>query len=123
MGYYRRGDVVFINIPFKIGSNVQGGNRPWVIVQNDIGNFHSPTTLLCPMTHKLKRLDLPTHAIVYGMNGSKPSMVLCEQVRVMDVSPDWKYATTLSKADMNKIDRSLWYAFFQGSGLVFTNRR
>ena len=43
MKSFRRGDIVLIDVPIVDGSRVQGGNRPWLIVQNDVGNRHSPT--------------------------------------------------------------------------------
>lgn len=85
MKSFRRGDIVLIDVPIVDGSRVQGGNRPWLIVQNDVGNRHSPTTIVVPLTSKLKRMEMPTHVIVTG-KGIKASMVECEQVRVIDKS-------------------------------------
>lgn len=88
---YQRGDVVLIDVPIPPSSHVQGGKRPWVIVQNNMGNQFSPTSIVVPLTTKLKRLEMPTHvAITCG--DLQPSMVECEQVRVIDVTDDWKYS-------------------------------
>lgn len=61
---YQRGDVVIIDVPMLANSHIQAGKRPWVIVQNNVGNQFSPTTIVVPLTTKIKRLELPTHAAV-----------------------------------------------------------
>lgn len=112
---YQRGDVVMIDVPMPTTGHVQGGNRPWVVVQNEIGNKHSPTSIVVPMTTQLKRLDLPTHvAVTWGE--LLPSMVECEQVRVIDVTDDWKYICTLPKEIMTHVDTALKNAFFYSGG-------
>lgn len=112
---YQRGDVVMIDVPMPTTGHVQGGNRPWVVVQNEIGNKHSPTSIVVPMTTQLKRLDLPTHvAVTWGE--LLPSMVECEQVRVIDVTDDWKYICTLPKEIMTHVDTALRNAFFYSGG-------
>ena len=114
---YQRGDVVMIDVPMPATGHVQGGNRPWVVVQNEIGNKHSPTSIVVPMTTQMKRLDLPTHvAITWGE--LLPGMVECEQVRVIDVTDDWKYICTLPKEIMTHVDTALRNAFFYSGGGV-----
>ena len=112
---YQRGDVVMIDVPMPTTGHVQGGNRPWVVVQNEIGNKHSPTSIVVPMTTQLKRLDLPTHVAVTWGN-LLPSMVECEQVRVIDATDDWKYICTLPKEIMTHVDTALKNAFFYSGG-------
>lgn len=108
---YRRGDVVEIDMPEPESGHVQGGRRPWVVIQNDMGNFHAPTTIVVPMTTSFKRMDLPTHVIVVP-DRMRPSMVACEQVRVIDQSDDWKYITHLSDESMAHVDQGLRNAFW-----------
>ena len=116
MKVYQRGDIIFMEMPTSPESHVQGGMRPWVVVQNNIGNRHSPTTIVCPLTTKLKRLEMPTHVPI-AWDSLEISMVMCEQVRVVDVTPDWKYVCTLPKEIMHHIDRALSAAFFfEGGG-------
>ena len=91
---YQRGDVVLIDMPLMRNSHVLGGVRPWVIVQNDLGNQFSPTSIVCPWDKLL------------------PSVVQCEQVRVVDVRDDWKYIVTLPPEIMEHIDAALRNAFF-----------
>lgn len=115
MKSFRRGDIVLIDVPIVDGSRVQGGNRPWLIVQNDIGNKHSPTTIVVPLTSKLKRMEMPTHVIVTG-TGIRTCMVECEQVRVIDKDSVQKRICTLSPRVMAFVDKALKNAFFYGGG-------
>lgn len=103
---YQRGDVVIMDMPIVVGSCVQGGSRPWLIVQNNIGNTHSTTTIVCPITAKMKRLDLPTH-VPFAWEKLLPGVVMCEQLRVVDVGKDWEYVTTLPAQIMEHVDRGL----------------
>ena len=108
---YLRGDVVLIDMPLMRNSHVLGGVRPWVIVQNDLGNQFSPTSIVCPLTTQFKKMDMPTH-IAIAWDKLLPSVVQCEQVRVVDVRDDWKYIVTLPPEIMEHIDAALRNAFF-----------
>lgn len=113
---YQRGDVVIIDMPILANSHVQSGKRPWVIVQNNVGNQFSPTSIVVPLTTKFKRLEMPTHvAVTWG--DLQPSMVECEQVRVVDVTDSWKYLCTLPPEIMCHVDTALKNAFFYGGGV------
>lgn len=110
---YQRGDVVVIDVPMLANSHIQAGKRPWVVVQNNVGNQFSSTSIVVPLTTKIKRLELPTHvAVTWG--SLQPSMVECEQVRVVDVSDDWEYICTLPPEIMRHVDTALKNAFFYG---------
>ena len=112
---YQRGDVVVIDVPMLANSHIQAGKRPWVVVQNNVGNQFSSTSIVVPLTTKIKRLELPTHvAVTWG--SLQPSMVECEQVRVVDVSDDWEYICTLPPEIMRHVDTALKNAFFYGGG-------
>ena len=113
---YQRGDVVVIDVPMLANSHIQAGKRPWVVVQNNVGNQFSSTSIVVPLTTKIKRLELPTHvAVTWG--SLQPSMVECEQVRVVDVSDDWEYICTLPPEIMRHVDTALKNAFFYGGGV------
>ena len=56
----KRGDLVYLNFDPIVGSE-QGGPRPSVVIQNDIGNKHAPTVIIAPVTSKNKKSNLPTH--------------------------------------------------------------
>ena len=112
---YQRGDVVIIDVPIPASGHVQGGKRPWVIVQNNMGNQFSPTSIVVPLTTKMKRLEMPTH-VAFVWENLEQSMVKCEQVRVIDITEDWKYVCTLPPQIMSHIDTALRNAFFYGGG-------
>lgn len=79
------GDVCFVNVPDDIAGSEQSGIRPALIVQNDKGNTHSPTTIVALITSRKKK-PMPTHITVFpqesGLN--KISTVMMEQVRTID---------------------------------------
>ena len=79
-----RGEVYMVDFGDALGSE-QGGIRPALILQNNTGNFYAPTTIVCPMTTKKKRLAA-THVMLFPAECGllKPSILLCEQVRVVD---------------------------------------
>ena len=115
MRIYQRGDVVYIPLPKVAGSHVQSGMRPCIIVQNNVGNQYSPTTLVVPLTTTMKRLDMPTNVPISWGN-LRPGGAECSQVRVIDVSEDWEYITTLPREVMIHVDQGLRNAFFYGEG-------
>ena len=79
-----RGEIYLVDLSNHIGSE-QSGIRPALIVQNERGNIHSPTTIICPLTSKQKPF-LDTHVALTPVDCGiiKESTVLCEQVRVVD---------------------------------------
>ena len=81
----RWGDVCFVDVPDDIAGSEQSGIRPALVVQNDKGNVHSPTTIVALITSKKKK-PMPTHITVFpqesGLN--KISTVMMEQVRTID---------------------------------------
>lgn len=103
-----RGQIYLADLEPTIGSE-QGGTRPVLIIQNDMGNKHTSTTIVAAITRKVftKHL-LPTHYKIYA-NGkiTKNSIVLLEQIRVIDKARKLRYMGTLSDADMINIDKKL----------------
>ena len=81
----QRGDIFYADLSPVIGSE-QGGIRPVLIVQNDIGNKHSPTTIIAPLTTKFTKAKLPTHVKLSTAetNLKADSIVLLEQLRTID---------------------------------------
>ncbi|KAB3533556.1 type II toxin-antitoxin system PemK/MazF family toxin [Alkaliphilus serpentinus] len=81
----KRGDIYYADLSPVIGSE-QGGVRPVLIVQNDIGNRYSPTVIIAAITSQINKAKLPTHieitATDYGL--PKDSVVLLEQIRTID---------------------------------------
>ena len=81
----RRGDVFYADLRPVVGSE-QGGVRPVLIVQNDVGNRHSPTVICAAITSRLNKAKLPTHVEVSTMQCDmvKDSVILLEQLRTID---------------------------------------
>ena len=83
-----RGNIVIVVLTGATGSE-QGKMRPVVVIQNDIGNRYSPTTIVVPLTSKQKKKSMKTHVLIKKTkeNGlSEDSVALCEQVRTIDKS-------------------------------------
>ena len=78
---YQRGDVVIIDVPIPASGHVQGGKRPWVIVQNNMGNQFSPTSIVVPLTTKMKRLEMPTH-VAFVWENLEQSIVYISRLKM-----------------------------------------
>ncbi len=107
----KRGDVFYADFDPAIGSE-QGGVRPAVVIQNNIGNLHSPTVIVAPITSKLTKSNLPTHVLLPAQTCGLPqdSMVLLEQVRVLDKTRLRERIGTLSTG-IDRINRGLTVSF------------
>ena len=102
----KRGDIVFVDLPGST-EHVQGSFRPWLVVQNDKGNYYSPTTIVVPITTAHKK-PLPTH--VDFIWGSVFGTILTEQIRVIDQSElvkASKIVECLPEKIMMHVDRAL----------------
>ena len=102
---YRRGDIYLANLGKPSGSQ-QGGVRPVVNLQNDVGNFYAPTITIVPLTSKFeKKIKQPTHYPLRSTKGLlRPSMVLGEQVGTYDKSCILRYLGKVSRGQMRGID-------------------
>ena len=101
---FRRGDLYLANLGKPVGSK-QGGVRPIVVLQNDIGNFYAPTITHAPLTSKVeKKISQPTHYKLKRARGlERPSMVLAEQLDTCDKCCIIRYIGRVSKAQMRGI--------------------
>ena len=108
----KRGDIYYADLSPVVGSE-QGGVRPVLIVQNDVGNKYSPTVIAAAITSQQDKSKLPTHISVNGnaCGLSKDSVVLLEQVRTLDKQRLKERMGTLSTTDMNKIHKALTVSF------------
>ena len=81
----KRGDIYYADLSPVVGSE-QGGLRPVLIVQNDVGNKYSPTVIAAAITSKLDKTKLPTHIDVNGSKAglARDSVILLEQMRTLD---------------------------------------
>lgn len=109
----RRGDMFYADLSPVVGSE-QGGIRPVVIIQNDVGNRHSPTVIAAAITSQTGKNKLPTHIeIGADNNGLKSeSVVLAEQIRTIDKSRlKEKIGHIDDQVIMNKINSALGVSF------------
>ena len=108
MNEFKRGELYYADLSPVVGSE-QGGVRPVLIIQNDVGNKYSPTVIVAAITSQINKAKLPTHielsAISYGL--SKDSVVLLEQVRTLDKRRLKDRIGELDENKMKKIDNAL----------------
>lgn len=103
----RRGDIYYINLGELPGSS-EHGIRPGMIVQNNIGNRHSPTVIVAAITSSVKKLDQPTHVLIGSRFGlDRPSMLMAEQLFTVDKSSLLRYIGTADSAFLQKANRAL----------------
>ena len=104
----KRGDIYYADLSPVIGSE-QGGIRPVLIIQNDVGNKYSPTVIAAAITSQQFKTKMPTHisvnASVCGL--SKDSVVLLEQIRTLDKKRLREKMGNLPETDMDRIDDAL----------------
>jgi mRNA interferase MazF len=102
-----RGDLYYANLDPVVGSE-QGGVRPVVIIQNNIGNKHSPTIIVAAITSKAMKAILPTHAMLSVESGlDRDSVALLEQIRTIDKRRLRDYVGALRQDDMQAVDKAL----------------
>jgi len=113
----RRGDIFYADLSPVIGSE-QGGVRPVLILQNDVGNRYSPTVICAAITSQMNKAKLPTHIEVNARNSSlvKESVVLLEQIRTIDKKRLREKICRLDEDVMHKVNRALLVSF----GLITT---
>ena len=101
-----RGDIYYADLSPVVGFE-QGGIRPVLILQNDIGNRHSPTTIVCAITGRPKK-PLPTHATITGAGRlSRESFALLEQIRTIDRTRLRGWIGRLDEQAMEEINQAL----------------
>ena len=101
---FRRGDIYLANLNPHKGSE-QGGTRPVLVLQNNAGNFFSPTIIVAPITTRLRKPDLPTHRLLRKEGGlCRESMVELEQIRTIDKRRVTAYIGRVSRRTMDEIE-------------------
>lgn len=99
----KRGDVVYLKNTFQMCKHVQGGSRPYVVVSNNIGNFHSEICMVVPLTTSKRKHQLPTHTVVSYAN----SICLCEQIFTVSQDNISEVKCNLSWYDMKNVNQCL----------------
>ncbi|MFH1256176.1 MAG: type II toxin-antitoxin system PemK/MazF family toxin [Candidatus Diapherotrites archaeon] len=105
----KRGDLVLVNLEPSVGSE-QGKIRPCLVVQNDVSNELSPTTIVVPLTSTIPDKEYPTNVIVEPDNSglTKKSTILCNQIRAISIQHRIiKKIGSLSPETMQKVDEAL----------------
>ena len=104
----KRGDIYFAELNPVQGSE-QGGMRPVLVVQNDVGNNYSPTTIVLPITSRLQKPKLPTHVALCRQESglTRDSVVLAEQIRTIDKVRLQQKVACLDAITMNRINQAM----------------
>ena len=104
----KRGEIYYADLDPVIGSE-QGGRRPVLIIQNDLGNRFSPTVIVLPLTGKANKTPLRTHVPLLPPQGgvSRPSVILCEQVRTLEKSRLLRRLGRLTEEKMALVEKAL----------------
>lgn len=104
----KRGDLYYADLSPVVGSE-QGGVRPVIVVQNDVGNKYSPTIIVAPITSQMNKAKLPTHVKIKGNKYGLPknSVALMEQLRTIDKKRLREKIGSFSIDIMNRIDEAI----------------
>ena len=104
----KRGELYYADLSPVVGSE-QGGVRPVLVVQNDVGNKYSPTVIAAAVTSKINKAKLPTHIELpsssYGLQ--RDSVILLEQIRTLDKRRLKERIGELSDVTMNQVDKAI----------------
>ena len=113
----RRGDIYYADLSPVVGSE-QGGVRPVLIVQNDVGNRFSPTVIAAAITSQRGKAKLPTHILLDSQTTglSRDSIVLLEQVRTIDKHRLKERMGRLDSGSMGRVDQALSISFGLDAG-------
>ncbi|MBP3437654.1 MAG: type II toxin-antitoxin system PemK/MazF family toxin [Clostridia bacterium] len=116
----KRGDIYYADLSPVVGSE-QGGIRPVLIVQNDIGNRYSPTVIAAAITSRMGKTKLPTHIDIYAdeVGLAKDSVILLEQIRTLDKRRLREKMGHLDTSAMEKVNSAISVSF----GLVSEEER
>lgn len=106
----KRGEIYYASLEPVVGSE-QGGNRPVLVVQNDVGNRFSPTTIVAAITSRKDKTTLPTHVSVSVMELPRDSVVLLEQIRTIDKQRLTGFVGHLDTTSMQQVDEAIVVSF------------
>lgn len=108
----KRGDIYYADLSPVIGSE-QGGIRPVLVIQNDVGNKYSPTVIAAAITSQINKAKMPTHielaAKEYGLN--KDSVILLEQIRTIDKRRLREKIGRIDEKTMDRVNNALSISF------------
>lgn len=105
MRIINRGEIYYTNLDLVTGSE-QGGYRPVVVLQNNVGNFYSPTTIVAAITSRLKT-NMPTHVHIENKCLPFNSVILLEHIRTVDKSRLEEFQGKLTQEEISELDKAL----------------
>lgn len=104
---YRRGDIYLADLNPYYGFE-QGGVRPVLVLQNNVGNFYCPTLIIVPLTSQIKKPNQPTHFLLNDVRGlNRPAMVIAEQIKTIDKRRIRKYLGKVDRQTMDELAECL----------------
>ena len=117
----KRGDIYYADLSPVVGSE-QGGLRPVLIVQNDVGNKYSPTVIAAAITSRMGKTKLPTHIDVSGVGAglARDSVILLEQIRTLDKRRLKEKMGHLDEETMRGVNNAISVSFGLGEGVEDT---
>ena len=116
----RKGDIYYLDLDNITSGYLQAGKRPVVIVQNNKGNEHSPTTIVCPLTTQKKK-PMPTHVFIGREGGlTQNSTVTCEQIFTVNKSELLTYVGTITNPlTLHRLDIGLLISLGLSEGVYY----
>ncbi len=113
----KRGDIYYADLSPVVGSE-QGGLRPVLIIQNDVGNKYSPTVIAAAIPSRMGKTKLPTHIDIYADKAglAKDSIILLEQIRTLDKRRLKEKMGHLDESAMLRVDNAIAISFGLGTG-------
>ena len=106
----KRGEIYYASLDPVVGSE-QGGNRPVLVIQNDVGNWFSPTTIEAAITSRQGKTTLPTHVSISAVELPQDSVVLLEQIRTIDKQRLTGFVGHLDEKAMLLVDKAIVISF------------
>ena len=106
----KRGEIYYASLDPVVGSE-QGGNRPVLVIQNDVGNWLSPTTIVAAITSRQGKTTLPTHVSISAVELPQDSVVLLEQIRTIDKQRLTGFVGHLDEKAMLLVDKAIVISF------------
>lgn len=104
---FHRGEVYYADLDPVIGHE-QGGIRPVLVIQNDTGNYHSPTIIVIAVTRRtFKKPKQPTHVVLDDAQGLAPSLFMSEVIRTIDKRRVQSYVGRLTREQMKRVNAAL----------------
>ena len=118
----KRGDVFYADLTQGVGSE-QSGCRPVLIIQNDIGNKYSNTTVIAVITSRISKAKIPTHCPIRAGQGlGRDSLILLEQIRTIDKARLRGFIGTLNSAVMQKVNKALAISVGLNGGFCYETK-